>query len=132
MEVHDTWTGGSTDALLLGRCRPGNPLGELRPGPEQDEIVAALLRDLWHEPPPGHPFRPLAQLCDLWADEVEGAHGGVLDPGVARAGSELFRALPREAAPAYLLVTDLHAANVLADGDGWRLIDPKPYVGDPC
>lgn len=132
VEVHDAWTGGDTDALLLERCHPGTPLGELRRGPEQDGIVAAMLRELWHEPAPGHPFRPLVQLCDLWADEVEGEHAGVLDPGIARVGVELFRSLPREPAPEFLLVTDLHAANILAHGDGWRLIDPKPYVGDPC
>lgn len=130
VRVHDQHVDGASDAMLLERCRPGTTLGEMRPGAEQDEIVAGLLRDLWHEPAPGHPFRPLTELCDLWADGVEGEHDG--DPGLVRAGLELFRALPREQGPAFLLFTDLHAANILAHDGGWRLIDPKPYVGDPC
>jgi streptomycin 6-kinase len=32
-----------------------------------------------------------------------------------------------------LLTTDLHAGNVLAaQREPWLVIDPKPYVGDPC
>ncbi|MEJ3655767.1 aminoglycoside phosphotransferase family protein [Actinomycetes bacterium KLBMP 9759] len=125
---------GATASMLLERARPGTPLGELHDEPAQDEIVARMLRSLWHEPAAGHPFRPLSSLCDEWAEDfdeeyVPGEHP--LDAGLAKAGIELFRALPREyAGPPQLLATDLHAGNVLAHGDGWRLIDPKPYVGD--
>lgn len=129
--VHATWADDTTSALLLERCRPGGPLGALRSGPEQDEILAGLLRELWHVPSAGHPFRPLAELCDLWADGVAaGPHP--LDLGLVRTGLEMFRALPRESDEEFLLVTDLHAGNVLAGEGGWRLIDPKPYVGDRC
>lgn len=129
--VHATWRDGRTSALLLERCRPGTPLGARHTGPEQDAVLADLLGTLWHEPAPGHPFRPLAALCDLWADEVEaGPHP--LDPGLVRAGLALFRALPPDSDERFLLVTDLHAGNVLAHAGGWRLIDPKPYVGDRC
>jgi streptomycin 6-kinase len=32
-----------------------------------------------------------------------------------------------------VLCTDLHAGNVLAaQREPWLVIDPKPYVGDPC
>jgi streptomycin 6-kinase len=32
-----------------------------------------------------------------------------------------------------LLATDLHTGNVLAaQRQPWLMIDPKPYVGDPC
>ena len=92
-------------------------------------MLADLLRRLWR--PAGPPFRPLAELCDLWADGVE-RDPPPLDPGLLRAGLELFRALPRASDERFLLVTDLHAGNVLAHGDGWGLIDPKPYGGDRC
>lgn len=130
--VHATWSDATTRALLLERCRPGVPLGVLRSGPEQDEVLAHLLGALWHEPAPGHPFRPLAALCDLWADEVAaGPHP--LDAGLVREGLALFRALPRASDERFLLATDLHPGNVLAHRDGgWRLVDPKPYVGDRC
>ena len=135
--LHREHTDGPTSALLLERCTPGTPLGELCAEPEQDEVITRLLRGLWHEPPPGHPFRPLAQMCDSWADEFDRQYADepdAFDPGLARAGMQLFRGLPRDyPGPPQLLVTDLHAANVLAAGrEPWLVIDPKPYVGDPC
>jgi len=124
-----------TTALLLERCVPGSALAGLAAEPRQDVIVAGLLRRLWREPPPGHPFRPLQTMCDEWAAEFEQKLAdvpGQLDPGLARDGMELFRALPSTATRAVLLCTDLHAENILAaDREPWLVVDPKPYVGDP-
>jgi streptomycin 6-kinase len=121
-------------ALLLERCRPGTQLGQVLPEPEQDVIVAGLLRRLWR--PAGAPFRPLSEMCDQWAAGFErrlAAAPGVLDPGLAREGMRLFRALPRTASAEVLLCTDLHGGNILAaEREPWLMIDPKPYVGDPC
>ena len=106
-----------TTALLLERCVPGTPLGQVLAEPEQDEVVARLLRRLWVEPPAGHPFRPLQQMCDEWATEFEeklAATPGSIDPGLARAGIELFRSLPATADRSVLLCTDLHGENILA------------------
>ncbi len=136
VEVLETHADGPTSALLLERCRPGTTLMESRAEPEQDEVVAGLLRRLWREPAPGHPFRPLVAMCDYWAAEFDldlADEPHALDPGLARAGMELFRGLPRDDVPQRLLVTDLHAGNVLAARrEPWLLIDPKPYVGDPA
>ncbi len=125
-----------TIALLLERCGPGTPLA-VRPEPEQDEVVAGLLRRLWLLPtPPASPFRPLRDMADQWAAELEekvAARPDLVDPGLARDGMALFRALPADADRAVLLVTDLHAGNVLAaQREPWLVIDPKPYVGDPA
>ncbi len=58
---------------------------------------------------------------------------GLLDPGLARAGIDLFRALPATADRQVLLCTDLHAGNILAaEREPWLVIDPKPYLGDPA
>jgi streptomycin 6-kinase len=123
---------GDTIALLLERCRPGTPLAA-RPEEEQDEIIADLLRRLWITPPAGHPFRSLRAMCAQWADEFAeqvAAAQHVVDPGLARAGLALFRTLPADAGRAVLLVTDLHAGNVLAARrEPWLVIDPKPHVG---
>ncbi len=120
-------------ALLLERCRPGTPLSSIAEV-DQDEVVAGLLRRLWREPPPGHPFRPLCDMCDAWADEFEHnvATGDVaIDRGLAAAGVELFRTLPATADRSVLLCTDLHAGNVLAaTREPWLAIDPKPFAGD--
>jgi streptomycin 6-kinase len=136
VHLHDVHVDATTIALLLERCRPGSTLGSVRAEPEQDEVVAGLLRELWREPPAVHPFRSLAQMCDHWADEFEAsvaAEPDALDPGLARAGMALFRGLPCAADTQMLLVTDLHAGNILAARrEPWLVVDPKPHVGDPA
>ena len=120
---------GETTALLLERATPGTALDRL-PGPEQDIVITGLLRRLW-VPAPGS-FRPLAQMCDAWATAARGRQSD-LDPALRRAGLDLFHALPRDDVPAVLLATDLHAGNGLtASREAWRVIDPKPYFGDPA
>jgi streptomycin 6-kinase len=124
-----------TSALLLERCDPGTPLGRSMPEPEQDVVVAGLLRRLWTQPPDGHPFRPLQTMCEEWAGEFEhgfmGSSRGI-DPGLAREAMVLFRELPSSAGRTVLLCTDLHGENILAARrEPWLVIDPKPYVGDP-
>jgi streptomycin 6-kinase len=135
VEVYAAEEGEATMALLLERCVPGTSLG-LRPEPEQDIVIAGLLRRLWREPTAGHRFRPLEVMCDAWADEFEekAALGRVsLDPGLARQAMALLQELPRSPVPSALLVTDLHADNVLAaEREPWLVIDPKPYIGDPA
>jgi streptomycin 6-kinase len=133
-------TSGPTSALLLEACEPGTELAVALPEDERDEVIAGLLRRLWIEPPAGHPFRPLIQMCEDWAarfvrDSAAARARGQdqLDPGIARAGIELFRELPGAAGRAVLLCTDLHHHNVLAaTREPWLVIDPKPYLGDPC
>jgi len=124
---------GDTSALLMERCDPGTELGRAEPEERQDEIVSAILRRLWHEPADGHPFRPLQQMCDEWADEHEAAGPNPrLEPGLEREGLALFRSLPADVGTQVLLATDLHAGNILASRrEPWLVIDPKPYVGDP-
>lgn len=127
-----------TQALLLEACEPGTPLRDAAVDERaQDEVIAGLLLRLWREPPAGHPFRPLREMCEQWADEFEERYARTprvdrIDPGVARAGIALFRQLPTSSAHDVLLCTDLHAGNVLAARrEPWLVIDPKPYVGDP-
>jgi streptomycin 6-kinase len=125
-----------TTLLLLERCDPGVPL-DTRPEPEQDVVIAGLLRRLWERTPEDdHPFVSFQDMCDLWADSFEqhyelGPRG--LDPGLAHEGSAVMRELPRSADQAVLLCTDLHAGNVLsARREPWLVIDPKPFIGDPA
>lgn len=134
VRLHGTCALDDAIALLIERCVPGTALAA-RPEPEQDVVIADRLNRLWREPAPGHPFRSLQTMCDQWADEfdVKVSTGGPLqDPGLARDGIALFRALPASADRNVTLCTDLHAGNVLAAGrEPWLVIDPKPYVGDP-
>lgn len=125
-----------TSALLLERCVPGTALSETVEEADQDVIVAGMLARLWREPGEGHPFRSLQVMCEQWAAGFERrfstAPGG-LDPGLARTGLQLWRALPASAESSVVLCTDLHAGNILAaERESWLVCDPKPYVGDPA
>lgn len=139
VRLHAACARESEYMLLLERCLPGTPLGHVLSEPEQDVVVAGLLRRLWAQPHSAYPFRPLTQMCAAWAAEFEAGYAGVtaaqerLDPGLARAGIALFRELPGSAEHQVLLCTDLHAENILASQrEPWLVIDPKPYVGDPA
>jgi streptomycin 6-kinase len=131
---------GDCMAMLLERCEPGTSLTGL-PEPDQDVIVCTLLQRLWREPPAGHDFPSLQEMCERWASEYEAeaeAHRANkdrprLDPGIERVGIELLRTLPASADRQVLLATDLHGQNVLASQrEPWLAIDPKPHVGDPA
>jgi len=120
------------NAMLLERCTPGTHLRAL-PEPEQDVVVAQLLRRLWRRPVEPHPFRPLAELTTFWAAETLADEKRWPDPGLTREGLALFDELPRTTPSEVLLATDLHAGNILrAEREPWLVIDPKPFVGDPA
>ena len=120
------------NAMLLERCEPGAALRTL-PEPEQDLVLAGLLRRLWRAPPPLHPFRPLGAMTAYWSEESLAASSTWPDAGLAREGLGLFRELPLSAPAQVLLATDLHAGNALsARRESWLVIDPKPFVGDPA
>jgi streptomycin 6-kinase len=120
------------NAMLLERCEPGIPLRAL-PEPEQDLVLAQLLRRLWRAPSAPHPFRPLSEMTDCWIRESLEEKERWPDPGLVREGLRLFEELPRSAPAEVLLATDLHAGNVVrAQRMPWLVIDPKPFVGDPA
>ncbi len=107
------------NAMLLERCEPGTMLREL-PEPEQDTVIAELLRRMWRTPSAPHLFRPLTEMIDHWADEARDAYA-----------ADLLRELARSNSDDVLLATDLHAGNVLrSQREPWLVIDPKPFVGD--
>ncbi len=119
-------------AMLLERCEPGTVLRQL-PEPEQDVVIAGLLRRLWRAPVAPHPFRPLATMTAYWANETLADAARWPDAGLVQAGLRLFEELQRTAPNNVLLATDLHAGNVLrAQREPWLVIDPKPFIGDPA
>jgi len=86
-------------ALLLERCAPGTPLGQVLPEPDQDHVVAGLLARLWAPPHGAYAFRPLVQMSAAWADGFEQDYAAAaaerIDPGLARGRD---RAVPGAAA----------------------------------
>ena len=120
------------NAMLLERCVPGTLLRAV-PEPEQDEVIARLLRRLWRVPQLPHPFRPLSEMTTHWGRETRAAIRRWPDAGLVNEGLRLCEELPPTAPANVLLATDLHAANVLrAEREPWLVIDPKPFVGDPA
>jgi streptomycin 6-kinase len=119
-------------AMLLERCEPGDVLRTM-PEPEQDLVIARLLRRLWRTPVAPHPFRPLSAMTARWGAETEAQAEHWPDTGLVREGLRLLEELPHHASAQVLLATDLHAGNVLrARREPWLVIDPKPFVGDPA
>jgi streptomycin 6-kinase len=119
-------------AMLLERCEPGTALRTL-PEAEQDVTIARLLRRLWRSPVASHPFRPLSAMTAHWSAETLAQAERWPDRGLVVEGLRLFKELPQSATTDVLLVTDLHAGNVLrAQRQQWLVIDPKPFVGDPA
>jgi streptomycin 6-kinase len=119
-------------AVLIERCEPGTALSTL-PEPEQDLVIAGLLRRLWRLPCGPHTFRPLSIMTDYWSDETLAQMEHWPDSGLVREGLALFKELSLTARTVVLLATDLHAGNVLrSEREPWLVIDPKPFVGDPA
>lgn len=119
-------------AFLMERCEPGTLLRTL-PEPEQDVVLARLLRRLWRKPTEPHPFRHLSEMLMFWGSETRADEARWPDPDLVREGLVLFDELARPSPEDVLLATDLHASNILmAEREPWLVIDPKPFVGDPA
>lgn len=127
--VHLLESDASSNAMLLERCEPGTPLFSL-PEEEQDAIIATMLKRLWRTPP-ANKFRPLTALIEYWRQETLAAANAWKDAGLVTTGLEAMQQLADNPEREVLLVTDLHAGNVLrAQREPWLMIDPKPFVGD--
>src|SRR5262249_2965852 len=96
------WSGGPTltllqddddlGAMLLERCEPGTVLREQQE-PEQDKIIAGLLRRLWRKPATPHPFRSLSALTAHWSSQTLASISDWPDPGLVREGLRLLEEL---------------------------------------
>lgn len=121
-----------SNAMLIERCLPGTSLRDL-PEPEQDLVIAQLLRRLWRMPPASHPFRPLSEMIAYWSAEALARTDRWPDMGLVCEGLRVFEKLAQPSSGDVLLATDLHAGNVLrSEREPWLVIDPKPFIGDPA
>ena len=118
------------NAMLLERCEPGMSLRSL-PEPQQDEVIADVLKRARRRPSGSHPFRSLKELISNWVEKSLTQLDEWPDPGLAKEGCRLLKELSRDSSDEMLLMTDLHAGNVLrAQRESWLAIDPKPFIGD--
>ena len=120
-------------AMLIERCQPGHAL-RAEPEPEQDFIIAGLLKRLWRKSASrkglDH-FRHISEMLEYWRQETLPQAPLWPDPGLVKEGLRVLQALARPLPTDVLLATDLHAGNVLrSEREPWLVIDPKPFVGD--
>ena len=120
-------------SMLLERCLPGTTLRS-EPEIEQDQVVAKLLNRIWRLGLPSGvdpAIRPLSLMVEYWCSETIAQKGHWPDAGLVNEGLRVFRTLAKPDPTDVLLVTDLHAGNILrAEREPWLVIDPKPFVGD--
>jgi streptomycin 6-kinase len=120
-------------AMLLERCKPGDMLRS-EPESKQDEVIAALLKQLSRRSAPPHDlcrFRPLSQMLETWRSETLAQVEQWQDAALVGEGLRVLEELARPSPTDTLLATDLHAGNVLrSERRPWLVIDPKPFIGD--
>lgn len=118
------------NAMLLERCDPGTPLRSMFQ-PDQDVIIAGLVKRFWRVLDEPHPFRPLSTMINYWIAETRRDEARWHDSGLVRDGLKAFETLIATSFSSVLLATDLHAGNVLAaKREPWLVIDPKPFIGE--
>ena len=118
------------NAMLLEHCEPGTSLRSMFQ-PDQDVVIAGLLKRFWRALPDDHVFRPLSAMIDFWTDETRAQESRWYDRQLVTDGLRAFDFLSQSSASDTLIATDLHAGNVLAaTREPWLVIDPKPFAGD--
>jgi streptomycin 6-kinase len=120
----------SLNAMLIERCDPGTSLRGMFQ-PDQDVVIANLLKRFWRAPRNPHPFRNLSVMITHWIDETRASEPRWRDRELVQSGIDVLERLCRDSISNTLLATDLHAGNVLrSQRAAWLVIDPKPFVGD--
>jgi streptomycin 6-kinase len=123
--------------LLLERLRPGETLATIPDDDRATEIAADLMLRLWIPALQidSH-FRSDCQFIQLkdWFDELQKLRprfNGGTGPFPTRLVETVESLLPElfREEPLYLIHGDCHHYNILSDGDGWRIIDPKGVIG---
>lgn len=126
-------------ALLIERLQPGTSLRDLalRDDAAATRVLAEVIR-VGRRPVEG----AMPEFWDMvrWWQSLRGyvaagetAFSRVVPPvlpgAMVAAAVGVFEDLSARGDDLVLLHGDLHHENVLADGDGWRMIDPKGVVG---
>lgn len=108
-------------AVLMPRLRPGTNLAETDLDDlERVEICASLILKLRQSP------LVATMAMERWLKELFDFEGDDL----VKEAQDIARFLLQTTTDPVLLHGDLHHYNILADGNGWRVIDPKGIIGD--
>jgi streptomycin 6-kinase len=116
------------DMILMQRANPGTTLKEYFPDNDKQAVsIVCQSMQLLHkaEIPKQHHFLPLNELLRTLDNDLDIPH-----PVLSKA-RPLRDDLLASTDKIVLLHGDLHHENILKHGDGWLVIDPKGFVGDP-
>jgi streptomycin 6-kinase len=108
-------------AMLLERARPGDDASGLSED-EAMRVAISAARRLWRPAARGRPFRWVGDHVPRWLDSAG-------DHYLVRQAIEIYATM--RPSDTTLVHGDFHHHNLLRQGDGWVVIDPKPMVGEP-
>ena len=118
-------------AMLLERCKPGDPLAAA--GPDLAlEVLIGLLPRLWVQV--DEPFHTLEDEAAWWIEclpEQWERSGRAVEGRLVDLAVDTLSSLSATQGEQVLLHQDLHGDNVLAaEREPWLVVDPKPLIGE--
>jgi len=121
-------------AMLLERLDPGTTLDRLNDDEAETRIAAECMLRMRLSLDPGHSIPSIRQWAGGFTRMRERFAGGTgpLPVEAVERAEGLFADLFASCGEEVLLHADLHHYNILRDGDGWRVIDPKGMAGEPA
>ncbi len=120
-------------AMVLERIVPGTSLRHVPDDPAATAIAAEAMRRYWRPVPEPCPF-PTIEDWALGLDRLRQRFGGGTGPlprRLVERAEQSFIDLLASQSTRVVLHGDFHHDNILAQGDGWTVIDPKGIVGEP-
>ncbi|GAB6089474.1 aminoglycoside phosphotransferase family protein [Spirochaeta dissipatitropha] len=117
--------------LLLARCDPGSDLWSLSIQ-EQIACASSILPRLWIPVSEPGCFRSLDDTAACWLREIRNKPE-VFDLPVDLVNEIVEELQDLQSEHVCLLHGDFNPGNVILDGtDVWKVIDPKPWIGEPA
>ena len=113
-------------ALLLERAIPGDTLKNKHPKKSRIEIACEVIERLQRAPPPIRPFPHIEE----WFVTLD-KEGNLPQELLEKARGLKRKLIKKDSGRRILLHGDLHQENILSNGNGWVVIDPKGVIGCP-
>jgi streptomycin 6-kinase len=118
------------NAVLMEHINPGHSLKNTVKAGQDDaatQIICGVIRELRFQTKPTREFKHLSELGRELAILT-----GQIDKPLLDKATALFHDLSQDRTNDILLHGDLHHDNILSADNGWKVIDPHGYIGDPA
>jgi streptomycin 6-kinase len=117
-------------AFLMENLKPGSSLKKYLQQDDDDsatKIICQIIRKLQLQQQTDLNFRHLSELSDGFSTLK-----GHFDLKLLSKAEGLFKDLTSDRSQDVVLHGDLHHDNILLSENGWKVIDPHGYIGDPA